>query len=301
MNKTVMLPEGTAIEEIYTLPLPRAKPCAADCVAVTEGATSRIEDLLQMREEMPYAFLRKEFSFLYQMQVDTAGHVQGVEALLRWNHPRQGILSPREFLNLAEHTGFVLPIGLLALDNACSILSHWQYQKALRQLSLTVNIGEHHFYHESFLKHLADTLERYPSFVRSLLIVETSELTLSRDLNRAADIVQGIRHLGVSISVDDYTNSYLSAELLPLFSARQVKVDMSFLRSLYPCKEQRKSVAAALHNNLSRHRVGIIAEGVETEEQFESLQASGYQLFQGFLFDSPVTLEKCTKFILDVQ
>jgi diguanylate cyclase (GGDEF)-like protein len=229
---------------------------------------------------------QKEFILYYQAQVDCHGGVTGAEALVRWQHPRRGFVSPGDFIPLAEETGLILPLGQWVLETACAQLVAWSKQPPLAHLTLAVNISARQFRQPDFAQQVLAVIDQTGVDSQKLKL----ELTESLLLNDLEDIIAKMTTLktrGVSFSLDDFGTGYSSLAYLKRLPLDQLKIDQSFVRDILsdPNDAAIARTIVALGNSLG---LSVIAEGVETEDQKKCLARVGCQAYQGYLFSRPL-------------
>ncbi|WP_310449535.1 EAL domain-containing protein [Sulfuritalea sp.] len=225
----------------------------------------------------------------FQAQVDGSGRVTGAEALVRWQHPQRGMVSPAEFIPLAEETGLILPLGDWVLTTACNQLVAWARQPATAHLTLAVNVSARQFRQPDFVTQARDILADSGADPRKLKL-ELTESTLLEDIEDIIAKMNDLKALGVSFSLDDFGTGYSSLSYLKRLPLDQLKIDQSFVRDILTDPNDvaiaRTIVALAQSLGLS-----VIAEGVETEAQRELLANSGCHAYQGYLFAHPLPTE----------
>jgi len=212
----------------------------------------------------------------------------GAEALLRWYHPRRGAVAPGEFLQLAEETGLIRDIGSWALEQACRTLVHWR--DVGLEIPVALNLSNAQILRGLSVEALQDMLERY-RLAPQALVFEIAEDVLLADGSHTRQWLEKTRQLGVRLDLDDFGTGYSSLSCLKRFPIDRIKIDMSFVRDMELDPGDRSLVEAILA--LSRIlRLDVVAEGVETREQFDLLRDLGCGYAQGFLFSPPVAAEE---------
>lgn len=222
----------------------------------------------------------------YQPQFDRERRVVGVEALLRWQHPVHGNISPGEFIPVAEHMGLIVPLGLWALEQACAQLAGWARRTDTRHLGISVNVSVRQFLHPEFINQVMDVISRYRVQPRLLRLELTESLLIDRvDITLAR--MDTLKQMGVGFSLDDFGTGYSSLAYLKRLPLDQLKIDKSFVADLLtdPSDAAIARTVIGLAHNLG---LPVVAEGVETEAQFEFLLDCGCDLFQGFLLARPM-------------
>ena len=239
--------------------------------------------------DLRQAIKEDQFLLHYQAQVDVNGLVLGAEALVRWQHPVRGLISPTEFIPLAEETGLILPLGQWVLDTACHQLSSWAAQTATAHLSLAVNVSARQFGLPNFVEQVLATVELSGARLDRLKL----ELTESLLLDNADDVVAKMTSLkshGVFFSLDDFGTGYSSLSYLKRLPLNQLKIDQSFVRDIvsHPNDAAIAKTIVTLGQNLG---MTVIAEGVETIGQRNILASLGCLNYQGYFFSRPLPLE----------
>ncbi len=249
--------------------------------AVTERATL----LADLRE----AIRSGRFELHYQVQVDARRRPSGAEALLRWRHPHKGLLAPGGFIELAEDTGLIVPIGHWVLETACRQLARWAQRTQTAHLQLAVNVSARQFRQPSFADEVRALLELTGAPAERLKL-ELTESSLIEDAEGVIDRMEALRALGIRFALDDFGTGYSSLAYLKRLPLAQLKIDQSFVRDVIsdPNDATIARTILALGSNLG---LAVIAEGVETEEQYAFLAAQGCRDYQGYLFGRPVPLD----------
>ncbi|MDY7117368.1 EAL domain-containing protein [Halomonas sp. SSL-5] len=250
----------------------------------------RLQARARLEADLRQALPREEFHLHYQPQVTASGEILGVEALLRWQHPRRGIVSPGEFIPLAEENRLIVAIGAWVLESACRQLAAWAADPARRHLTLAVNVSPRQFREADFVERVVAILDATRAPAERLKLEVTESLFLEeRDQARAKML--RLRERGVRFSLDDFGTGYSSLAYLKRLPLDQLKIDQSFVRDLLGDETSAAIVASiiALARSLE---LEVIAEGVETEGQRDWLIAHGCQAFQGYLFSRPLPLEQ---------
>jgi len=255
---------------------------------------SKMQDTVNARsvleEELHKALENQQFELYYQIQVDTSPRPIGAEALIRWIHPERGVVSPLQFIPLAEETGLILPIGQWVLETACAQIKAWQQDALTRDLVLAVNVSPKQFHQTDFVAQVQATVQRH-NVKPKLLKLELTESMLLENIEDTIAIMNTLKEMGVQFSLDDFGTGYSSLQYLKQLPLVQLKIDQSFVRDIGTDSSDRalvRTIIAMAHSlNLD-----VIAEGVETEEQRQFLMSSGCIHHQGFLFGKPIPLDQ---------
>ena len=238
-----------------------------------------------MEADMRQSLRDQDFLLHYQPQVDRLGELVGAEALLRWQHPERGLVSPGAFIPLAEDSGLIGPLGTWVLEAACAQLVRWAAQPAMAHCAVAVNVSAQQLAEPGFVDLVVTTLTRSGARPDRLKL-ELTESMLANDVEAVIEKMHALKALGVGFSLDDFGTGYSSLSYLKRLPLDQLKIDQSFVRDLFV--NANASVIARTIIGLG-HSLGlsVIAEGVETEEQQIALWQSGCDAFQGYLLGRP--------------
>ena len=241
---------------------------------------------LAMEADLRQALHRGEFTLVYQPKVDVESRqISGVEALLRWNHPTMGMISPMDFIPVAEETGLIIAIGRWVLNTACLQFTRWQAE-ALPVKSIAVNVSPRQFSDEYLLADIDSALGACGMDPRHLQIEITENMVLL-NVERAIRTLNAIQSRGVRVAIDDFGTGYSSMSMLKRFPIDIIKIDQSFVRDL-PHNAADNAIARAIIDMGKALGLMIVAEGVETPEQNAFLRVHACDEVQGFLFSKPV-------------
>ena len=256
----------------------------------TRELNERAMERVRMEANLRRGLERDEFDLNFQPLVDVAsGRIVGAEALLRWNNPELGVVSPDRFVPLAEDTGLIVPLGEWVLDSACRQVAEW-HAEGLCALRLTVNVSARQFRGRTFVGAVARALDQHRIAPDSLEL-EITEGLLMDDLPESNDTLRDLDKCGVRLAVDDFGTGYSSLSYLKRFPFDTLKIDKSFIRDLATESEDIALVEAIIAM-AGRLNLQVVAEGVESEEQLAFLRERGCQLAQGYLFSKPVRAEE---------
>ena len=250
--------------------------------------------LLQRRSlelDLHRALAAHEFELFYQPLLNVASHrICGFEALMRWNHPTRGLLSPNTFISTTEEMGLIVPLGRWALREACREATHWP-----DDVKVAVNLSAAQFNNRDLVRAVTDALAESGLPARRLNL-EITESVLLRHTSQVLTILHELRDLGAGISMDDFGTGYSSLSYLRSFPFDKIKIDQSFIRDLAHDED-----AAAIVRAVTRLGAALgmttIAEGVETHEQFMRLRAEGCTEVQGFFFSEPAPAAKVPRLL----
>jgi EAL domain-containing protein (putative c-di-GMP-specific phosphodiesterase class I) len=259
----------------------------------TDSMNATALDRLHLENEMRKALERNEFQLYFQPKVRVENQkIIGVEALLRWNHPKRGLLSPAEFIPLAEETGLIVPIGQWVLRTACEQGKAWQAE-GLAPLTISVNISQRQFEQDHFLESVLDTLES-TNFPPHLLELEITESLIMHDPEKVIALLGELKNTGIIISIDDFGTGYSSLEYLRRLPLDALKIDRSFITHTVSNPDD-AAIARAVIAMAHSLNLKVIAEGVENNAQLEFLRGLDCDEAQGFLFSRPVPPDECAR------
>jgi EAL domain-containing protein (putative c-di-GMP-specific phosphodiesterase class I) len=243
-----------------------------------------------LERELNNALESRQFQLYYQIQVDSSYRPLGAEALIRWIHPERGLVSPAQFIPLAEETGLILPIGQWVLETACTQLKAWQKKELTRDLVLAVNMSAKQFHQADLVAQVQAAVQRH-AINPMLLKLEITESLLQENIEDTIATMNALKEIGVQFSLDDFGTGYSSLQYLKRLSLDQLKIDQSFVRDIGIDDSDRAVVRAIIAMALSLD-LDVIAEGVEMKEQRQLLLDKGCTHYQGYLFGKPVPIER---------
>jgi len=242
---------------------------------------------LECEKTLFNALEENQFQLFYQLQYNHHNEVSGAEALIRWFHPQRGIISPTEFIPIAEENGFITEIGKWIIAEACRTLQEWSRDSLRKKWTLSINISPKQFLDESFTSVLLDNVSRY-SVLPSRLRLEVTESLLINDIEKIQEIMYRLKSHGFTFSLDDFGTGYSSLSYLNSFPFDELKIDQSFIRNM----ENDPHAFALVRAIITMAEVlglEIVAEGVELSEQHTILHSIGGIHYQGYLFSKPVS------------
>jgi len=256
--------------------------------------STKMQDIINARtslgSELRIALEKQQFQLYYQIQVNNLWSPFGAEALIRWLHPERGLVSPIEFIPLAEDIGLILPIGQWVLETACAQLKVWQQDVLTRDLTLSVNVSAKQFHQAEFVAQVQSAVQRH-TINPQLLKLELTESILLERIDDTIATMHTLKAIGIRFSLDDFGTGYSSLQYLKRLPLDQLKIDQSFVRNLAADGSDKVIVRTiiAMADSLG---LDVIAEGVETEEQRQLLLNKGCTHYQGYLFGKPVPIEQ---------
>jgi diguanylate cyclase (GGDEF)-like protein/PAS domain S-box-containing protein len=259
---------------------------------------ARALNLLQMETDLRRAVERQEFSVHYQPIIDLSSKkLRGFEALVRWQHPERGFISPLDFIPVAEDTGLIIPIGRWVLGEACRQIKAWQEQFPSEPLQISVNLSGKQFTQTDLVEQIKCLLDEIGLEPRSLKL-EITESTVMENTEVAIKLLQELEALGIELSIDDFGTGYSSLSYLHRFPLATLKIDRSFVSRMEGQNENAEIVRTIVM--LARSLgMDVVAEGIETESQLSQLAALQCDYGQGYLFSKPVDAERASQLLFE--
>jgi diguanylate cyclase (GGDEF)-like protein/PAS domain S-box-containing protein len=256
-----------------------------------EAATAR----LALKVDLERALLRGEFALVYQPIVNLGtGRIAGVEALVRWNHPRRGVVGPIEFIPVAEETGLIVALGRWVLEQACRQATAWDDETSKR-LTMSVNVSARQIQEPGFVDEVAQVLAT-TGLAPERLTLELTESVLMHDVDETASTLGALKALGIRLAIDDFGTGYSSLSYLRRFPIDELKIDRSFVATMNMGPDESGLVRSILKLGETLH-LETVAEGIEQADQLAELQSLGAGLGQGYFFARPLTPEALTVFV----
>ena len=256
-----------------------------NCQFYSASLTQRVQHRLNLESNLRHALARNEFSLVYQPQFDLAlGRIQSVEALIRWNHPEQGVISPMDFVPLAEENGLIVPIGEWVLRTACTDAARWQQEG--HGLRVAVNLSPMQFKDPELVRTVLEILGQ-TGLAPELLELEITEGAVMEDSGATLATLEALSLQGIQIALDDFGTGYSSMSYLKRMPLNNLKVDQSFVKGL-PHDRDNYAIVRAILSMAQHLGFSVTAEGVETLEQAETLRKMACNTLQGYYFSRPV-------------
>ncbi len=245
---------------------------------------------LETEHDLRKALELEQFQLHYQVQVNAAGKPTGAEALIRWQQPGFGLVSPAKFIPLAEDTGLILPIGQWVLDVACAQLKSWERNPLTRELSICVNVSAKQFRQSDFVKQIKTTIKRH-NINHKRLKLEITESILLDHVEETVNTMNELQGIDIHFSLDDFGTGYSSLQYLKRLPLHQLKIDQSFVRDISSDTND-KAIVRTIVAMADSMELEVIAEGVETRAQLDVLEKFGCKHYQGYLFGKPMPIEQ---------
>ena len=289
--------ENTADEILQKadIALHRAKAAGRNTLRFFSPALQAVVNAhAELEKDLRRAMKAKQFLLYYQPQIER-GHLTGAEALIRWVHPVRGIVSPDDFIPLAEETKLILPLGDWVLETACKQIAAWAAPKQSAHLTISVNISALQFRQPGFVEHVLDALDRTGANPKNLKL-ELTESMLVENFEEVIAKMTELKSRGLSFSLDDFGTGYSSLAYLKRLPLDQLKIDRTFVRDILV--DVTSGAIAQTIISLGRAMdLSVVAEGVESEEQRGFLAGLGCHCFQGDLFSPPLPIEEFQAFL----
>lgn len=252
--------------------------------------------LLQLETDLQRAIKHQQFRLDYQPIVLLENlRLIGFEALLRWQHPQQGIILPAEFIEVAEETDLIVPIGQWVLGEACYQLRRWQKQLSINQLSISVNISGKQFLQSDLVNQVEQVLQETGLNAENLKL-EITESVMMKNAESAISLLSQLKNLGVQLHVDDFGTGFSSLSYLHCFPLDALKIDRSFINQM-GSGERNTEIISAIITLAHKLKIEAIAEGIETAEQLAQLQKLNCTYGQGYLFAKPLHEDEVVELI----
>jgi diguanylate cyclase (GGDEF)-like protein len=267
----------------------RAKSSGSGFCYYEATMESAISDRLKMEADLRRALDREEITVFYQPVVETrSGRITGVEALVRWLHPERGVVSPAEFIPVAEETGLILPLGERVLRTACLQAKTWQ-DNGVPELHVAVNLSSKQL-EQPDLHHIILSALNESGLPATSLVLEITESVMMARAAESIDLLRELRSLGIHISIDDFGTGYSSLSYLKHLPANILKIDRSFIQDI-PNDEDAVAIVKGITALAHSLRMKVVAEGVETVAQQETMALLNCEFLQGYLYSKPLPAE----------
>ena len=251
-----------------------------------EAITTRVN----MERDLLIALKENHLRLYYQMQIDSDGKIVGAEALIRWQHPQQGLINPADFIPLAEESGLIVPIGIWVLNSACDQLKAWQQHELTCDLVLSINISAKQFNQLSFVADVQTAIQHH-GINPTRLMLELTESMLLSDIEDTIEKMTVLKGMGILFALDDFGTGYSSLQYLKRLPIDQLKIDQSFVRDIM-FNSSDEIIVRTIIVMAQTLILNVIAEGVETDDQRQYLHKNGCYHYQGYLFGRPLPLDE---------
>lgn len=253
----------------------------------TQDLDRKLNEKLVLENELRKALEKDQFMLNYQPQIDiTTGKMVGIEALLRWVHPKMGLISPADFIPLAEETGLIIPIGDWVLRQSCLQNKIWQ-EAGYEPIPISVNVSLRQFMQKDFVKIVENVLQETKLEPQYLELEITESMTL--DISYTEKVLASLQDLGIKVSIDDFGTGYSSLSYLRRLPINKLKIDQSFIRNL---DKKNRAIVRTIISLALNLQIDVIAEGVELEEHVDFLKKYNCFQAQGYLYSKPMPKEE---------
>jgi len=245
---------------------------------------------LQLENNLRHALENDELIVYYQPKVDLiTGEASGIEALVRWNHPQQGIIPPDEFIPIAEETGLIIPLGQQVIEKSCKQFKYWQ-NKNIPVTNISINVSARQFKEQDLVTLLHNTLDKH-QLDATHIELELTESTLLKNENQAESILNQLHNMGVKISIDDFGTGYASLSYLKRLPIDIIKIDKSFTDGILHDPDD-IAIVNAIYGLAKGFEIKLVAEGIETEGQLKKITELGVDYGQGYFWSPPLPAEQ---------
>ena len=288
---------GDSLIKHADIALYHAKTCGRDnCQLFHEGMSAPLSNRLSLENDLRHALERNQFVAYYQPQVNLrSGQVVGFECLIRWLHPVRGLISPVDFIPLAEETGLITQLGDWMLNTACHQLKTWK-EHGLPPVRLAINISPRQIEQTQFVERIHAALNQH-GLHSSLLEVEITENLIMKDVEHTVEKLKQLSAGGIKIAIDDFGTGYSSLTYLKKFPIHTIKIDQSFIADIE--RDGDTSIVTAIIAMAKGLKLNLIAEGVETENQLAFLRSMECDEMQGYLFSEPLSAQAATELLAE--
>jgi predicted signal transduction protein with EAL and GGDEF domain len=278
----------------------QAKNSGRNTVRFYDSKTqASLEARSEMESQLRVAIEQKQLQLFYQIQVDQDSRPIGAEALIRWIHPKLGMVFPADFIPMAEESGLILPIGQWVLESVCRQIKLWESDPLTSELIISANVSARQFRQSNFIT-MVGGLIKQTGINPSRLKIELTESVVLDDVDDAVVKMHALKDVGVRFSMDDFGTGYSSLFYLTQLPLDQLKVDQSFVRNI-GIKSTDSVIVQTIIDMAANLNMESIAEGVETQAQRDFLEEAGCKLYQGYLYGKPVPLEKFTDSLMELK
>lgn len=298
---TLFKGNGASVDDLMKqadLAMYRAKASGRNVVRFFDPAMEAIVKVrAEMEDDLRQAIEQRQFLLHYQPQVLDDGRITGAEVLVRWEHPTRGMVSPADFIPLAEETDLILPLGKWVLEAACNKLAAWATQPDMAAMTIAVNVSAKQFRQRDFVEQVLSIVAQSGANPHRLKI-ELTESLLVDNVEETIEKMHRLKGRGIGFSLDDFGTGYSSLSYLKRLPLDQLKIDQSFVREVFSDPNDAAIVrtVVALGQSLG---LGVIAEGVETAAQRDFLAAAGCHAYQGYFFSKPLAETHFEQFVRD--
>lgn len=293
--------DGNNIDELLkhaNLALTEAQQQNTKMMLYQSTMAGKAYEYLVLENDLYYALANRELFLVYQPQVNIeTGKIIGVEALVRWNHPKHGLISPNQFIPIAEETGMIIPIGEWVIRTACKQLKEWHLQ-GNRPIMVAVNLSIRQFYQQNLVETVKNILIETELAPHYLELEITESMMMNKE--HALNTIHSLKELGIQIAIDDFGTGYSSLSYLKDLPFDRLKIDQSFVRDLLN-DEKDTTIVSTIISMAHHFNLNVIAEGVETAKQKDILFEHNCKFVQGYLFSPPIPPDNLPEKIREIE
>lgn len=266
-----------------------AKAAGRDGVIIFNDEFSKqIEKHLEIERLLHFALEKNEIQLKFQPQQDQSKAIIGCEVLVRWHNKKLGLISPVDFIPIAEQTGIIIELGLYILEESIKTLCEWE-KKGLVLEQFSINISMRQIFHHNFVNDVKSICKKYLNHnLCSKIIFELTETIVAEDIKKLVTVMNELKKFGIKFSMDDFGTGYSSLSYITQLPIDELKIDRSFVSNLN-ANEQNKAMVSSILNLAKTFELSIVAEGVETSEQIDFLAKNDCDIMQGYYFSKPIS------------
>jgi len=291
--------DGTDLQTLYKnadTAMYQAKESGKNCyLFFSQYMNEKVSEKLELENKLRKAIKNREFIVYYQPQIDIKTmQVRGVEALVRWNHPTEGIIQPAKFIPVAEESGLIVEIDEFVMRTACKQLKAWM-DSQIRPITVSINLTSREFQQPNFIELLKEII-RDTGLRADFIELEITESLIMKDIDFTLNMLKDLKSIGVKISLDDFGTGYSSLNYLKKLPIDTIKIDKSFIDEITEDSKE-EAIAESIITLAHKMNLSVIAEGIETEKQLEFIKEQKCDKAQGFYFSKPLPVEEVEKLL----
>ena len=268
--------------------------------AFNKEIADQFEKRTTIERDLPFAIENNELELYYQPQINLFDDaVYSVEALIRWNHPKRGLISPVEFVGVAEECGLMPALGDWVLNEACRQSAEWNNVQNL-SIRVAVNVSVHQITQVDFVENVLNAVKRH-SLATDFLELEITESVVMSDVDWIVNCLNSIKNQGIKIALDDFGTGYSSLSQLQSLPLDTLKIDRSFISSIDDDSVSTRSITATIASIAEIYGLETVAEGIETAKQLAEIRRLGIDIAQGYYYSKPVMKEEVVRVIANIN
>ncbi|PCI55832.1 MAG: hypothetical protein COB45_05815 [Gammaproteobacteria bacterium] len=288
--------EASQLLQLADVALYKAKESGRDsCVLFDPKMQEQLSHITKLEKELRLSIKQGDFILYYQPQYNIKGELIAAEALIRWNHPQLGMINPGDFIDIAEESNLIVPLGLWVLTEACKQLKELQSNSRYQHLSISINVSAKQVWQKNFVSEVIKIVTE-SNIDKSKLTLELTESVLLKDMEDTVDKLRELQLFGLSFSLDDFGTGFSSLGYLKSLPISEIKIDQSFVQDIIDDKSDLIMVKTII--DLGKNfGLDVVSEGVESKTQLDILISLGCDIYQGFYFSKPLPLEHFLRLI----